>query len=106
MYPLSSTRLKVTSSFPIFDVLFNINTTSLRLPNGVCITHVLVTVSAFPIATFPFTAKQKTVEARLWTGGSIISSSKGDHPQRISNQVEMQTKAFLTDWNLDNKAGR
>jgi hypothetical protein len=101
MYPLSASRLAVT---PVAEASFTVEVTTLHPPNG-CVGHISIEVGVVRFIR-TFSGNERIVDVRLWHDGSILTSSSGDYTQQVLNIIERKTKVFLTDWNLDNKAGR
>jgi S1-C subfamily serine protease len=100
MYPLSSTKIEVGSSHVALYVAAN--SLSFRAAS-LCVTHYSVQVFTAQSVTLEFSGHDNFAQIELWNSGSILSSDRSDHARRVTGSIEQRVKAFITDWNLDNK---
>ncbi len=101
MFPLSASNVDVVPSAKV-ALYVNVNTLYIA-PTDSCVSSVLVRVYTPQTVTLHFSGVDKFARVELWEKGSIHSSGRASHPRQISEAIESSTKAFVTDWNLDNK---
>jgi hypothetical protein len=107
-YPFSSAPFSVHTKFgpdTLGDIDFYVNLSSIYFSNAdVCVSNIYVEASVSQTITLESTGTTLPAAIiKLWDGGSIISSSRQDHRERLSAEVEDLAKQFVTTWNLDNK---
>jgi hypothetical protein len=100
-YPLSFTKLQLDedSSEDLY-----VNVSSLYFPSDPsCVSSIEVEAYSFQVVNLTFSARTIGVSVKLWNHGNLLSSVKSEHVQRVKQEIEDETKHFITDWNLDNK---
>jgi S1-C subfamily serine protease len=104
MFPLSAAKVDV--SLYAQSVLYvNVNTIYVA-PAELCVSNIEMQVYMIKRVTLEFSRDEKSAHVELWVRASIKSSARANHLQRVSETIESDTKAFVTDWSLDNKTPR
>lgn len=101
MFPVSQTKLNVTTARGVPTLNLSINTLKSRSFDG-CSGNMTLEVYQFRNIDLGF-AGTRTYEVRFWSEGGIFTASTGRFPSYVKETVEDAVKKFLTDWALDNK---
>jgi hypothetical protein len=107
MYPISGSRLKVSSllppstDVPILSVA--ISTVRGGVTSGLCLSGIRIQLAIYQPLTLPFASGPRMHKVMLWEGGWHGGSMQHDHAKQIREQIELLMKRFVTAWNLDNK---
>jgi hypothetical protein len=100
MYPASSARFAVKENVLLPYMYFNIITLK---PVQLCASAIDMSFRVSQGVKLEASGQFIFATIELWNDGGLRVSSNHQHGQAVRNEIEEETKKFITAWNLDNR---
>ena len=106
-FPISFTKLEeVTDVLADLTLYINVQPAEITFVGGSeagCVSTVSLEVVTYQLIDLPFNDSFEVAAINLFRVQSMESSSHSDHADAVSKSVENQVKAFIIEFNNDNK---
>jgi hypothetical protein len=101
MHPASSAKFSIVNDKP--QAAFLITVYVLHSPPGICATHVKSTLLYRGTVPLDFSGRTDVLPVMLWDLYRAGISGSNAHTDMVRKITEDSAKAFVTEWNLQNK---